>query len=293
MGDIIRLYRGDASKIKEFDFHKTNKSCYVGQGIYLTNDISLADTYRTKGAYQFMPDNRIVSGGFATKGEAIEAGLQGYARFLWETENERHHRKEDLSKLAAKVRQEYLDKIESGEIKFERHANYDRNPGATRFRFTATVPYRGVGFVTVFEFPRATFERDVIKIWQSPRNLDEGFLELVFEHRCYSNIDYSLGYDAFRRAIDAYVPYKPSFTLATGTRRLSHAEREKLREERKHQPGWSISRLSHNRLIQILKPYGFKGFEYEGGANTGGKRHRAFSIWDDDYVNSHRVNRIK
>lgn len=45
----LTLYRGDAEKIREFSFHKTNKHCLFGPGIYLTNKQKVADSYRTKG----------------------------------------------------------------------------------------------------------------------------------------------------------------------------------------------------------------------------------------------------
>lgn len=48
--DYLTLYRGDYTRIRKFAFHKTNRNCFVGQGIYLTDSIEIADTYRTKGA---------------------------------------------------------------------------------------------------------------------------------------------------------------------------------------------------------------------------------------------------
>lgn len=49
-----------------------------------------------------------------------------------------------------------------------------------------------------------------------------------------------------------------------------------------------------NDIKRILKPYGYFGFEYSGGIRIGGcGRHRAFSIWDEDFVNNHKVDRFK
>ena len=45
----MKLYRGDSEKISQFDFNKTYSHCLVGQGIYLTDNIDVANTYRTKG----------------------------------------------------------------------------------------------------------------------------------------------------------------------------------------------------------------------------------------------------
>lgn len=44
----LRLYRGDSTKIVKFDFNKTRKYSLVGQGIYLTNSIKIAQSYREK-----------------------------------------------------------------------------------------------------------------------------------------------------------------------------------------------------------------------------------------------------
>lgn len=291
MAEILRLYRGDSSKIKQFDFHKTNKSCYVGQGIYLTNDVRLADTYRTKGNYRYMPDNNIISGAYDTKTEAIEDGLINYVRYVWESENEcRCKDIKILEKMAVGLRREYLDLIESGELKIDRQANYDRKADAPRFRFHAAIMMRGVGYVTVFDFPRSEFERDMVKICGNPRHIDEGFLELVYEHKCYEKIDYGQDFQHFKETIFKSPPMLRDLGLGLTRRRRSS---EKGEEALKSRPGWDISRLKHNRLIQILKPYGFKGFEYEGGENTGGKRHRAFCVWSDEYVNEHKVACIK
>lgn len=42
----LRLYRGDSTKVVKFDFNKTRKYSLVGQGIYLTNSIKIAQSYR-------------------------------------------------------------------------------------------------------------------------------------------------------------------------------------------------------------------------------------------------------
>lgn len=42
------LYRGDATKIDEFQVKETRKSCLYGRGIYLTVDKEVANDYRVK-----------------------------------------------------------------------------------------------------------------------------------------------------------------------------------------------------------------------------------------------------
>ena len=49
MTTMIDLYRGDSSKIKEFNLNKTNSYSLLGKGIYLTDTKRVAETYRDKG----------------------------------------------------------------------------------------------------------------------------------------------------------------------------------------------------------------------------------------------------
>lgn len=47
MTDIL-LYRGDSTHIDEFLFSKTNKTCLLGKGFYLTDSGEVGHSYRTK-----------------------------------------------------------------------------------------------------------------------------------------------------------------------------------------------------------------------------------------------------
>ena len=48
--ETLTLYRGDFEEIDQFMVSKTNRFCYVGPGIYLTDRRSIAETYRVKGS---------------------------------------------------------------------------------------------------------------------------------------------------------------------------------------------------------------------------------------------------
>lgn len=48
-GQTIKLYRGDSTPIEHFDMRKTDKNALFGQGIYLTDNPEIADSYKSKG----------------------------------------------------------------------------------------------------------------------------------------------------------------------------------------------------------------------------------------------------
>jgi hypothetical protein len=55
-----------------------------------------------------------------------------------------------------------------------------------------------------------------------------------------------------------------------------------------------VKYVSPERHIPALKAIGYQGFRYDGGLLVGGLgRHDAYSMWDADFVNSHRVERFK
>ena len=48
------------------------------------------------------------------------------------------------------------------------------------------------------------------------------------------------------------------------------------------------------KVQSIVEPYGIIGFEYDGGSRLGGGyTHRAFCIWDEEFVNNHIVEQVK
>lgn len=48
-----------------------------------------------------------------------------------------------------------------------------------------------------------------------------------------------------------------------------------------------------DKLIRIFRSYGYIGFKYNGGIFTGSSRHNAYSVWDEDFINSHKVGILR
>ena len=224
MGNSIRLYRGDASRIDEFAFQKTNKLCLVGQGIYLTNSAKIAESYRTKGAhYDRNFDRTIIA---KTKNEAIAKAFIEYCKYRKEKENV--------------LAQEFKIKLESNTIEIERIGYYQGPNTDWSFHFREGLK---IGYISVFEFPEPYFSRNCLNV-------------------------------------DANYP-DPEFVRIVKERNLWKDEKSR-----------NLIDIDFNKIIPILKDYGIHGFEYKGGRLGGGK-HRAFSIWDEDFVNAHLIERYK
>ena len=64
--------------IEEFDVNKTSDYCYAGKGIYLTDRLEIAMTYRTKGYRGFTPSSDLFEGLAKDRSEAIEKGFSRY-----------------------------------------------------------------------------------------------------------------------------------------------------------------------------------------------------------------------
>lgn len=247
----ITLYRGDFNKIEEFDFHKTHPACYVGQGVYLTDSRSVADTYRSKGArYDFTRKDRFnyyQLAEFQTKawvGRALNRG--------------------DALRKCCEAYPEVnvLDLHQAGllKIEYETANTYYNRPDAKGER-PMVVKYTGritVGHLSIFKFPRRKFLNEMIDFRRN-NITDPGILEVLVEKGLVAS-------DARE-----YTPDRNQ------SGKIFRPRYRKPRED------------NFRRLRAVLEPYGFKGIWYNGGVATGNERHNAFVVWDDEYVNQNRV----
>lgn len=267
--DTIRLYRGDFDKIREFQFSKTKKGCLFGQGVYLTNNRTVADTYRTKGANgqaKATPTTVLFDSFAKNRPEALNKAFgvyldeyyyARYGRFAYDAK-----RKAEREKLADLAREEFDRKVAEGLIVAEYFAASDPKTGNRRLRVTQEVRYE-VGFISVFDFPRKAFESNVLKVDSVIR--DRAFWELMWENKTGFGTPYATKED--------FVNYNASPWY--GKQRTI-----------------SVSSSTYNSIRRVIEPYGYIGFEYNGGGYVGGcGRHRAFVIWDDEFVNAHKVRR--
>ncbi len=120
----LTLYRGDFEKISKFKFHKTNRHCLVGRGIYLTDSKEVADSYRTKGMritddYCVSKSDVLFQGETNNKGEALEKAFEKFLSNAWEKAGKRNFAKADkkaVSFFKASVLSKWEDLLANGLI---------------------------------------------------------------------------------------------------------------------------------------------------------------------------------
>lgn len=295
MEELI-LYRGDYEKIKSFDFHKTHKTCYVGPGVYLTTSLRVANSYRTKGATgRDIKGNILFQGAAKDRNDAYNKAFE--QAFVLEKYWKEHgspeegeykyvkgksiHRFHELSEKVqttykAKIRPLYNELVEQGIIKAEYESTMSyvkRTDGLRNLKVTYD---RGVkvGYVTKFAFEKKPFEDSIIHIHRRIIT-DSTFWEIIYDKKIgFGEPADSRGEFIAKNTRPIVTSYNPYGSGYYGNRSI---------------PSQSILASIRNATSQ----YGYLGFEYEGGSVIGGYgQHRAFCIWDDDYVNRHKVERI-
>lgn len=283
----LTLYRGDTIKIEEFSFNKTKSHCLVGKGIYLTNSVSIAETYRTKGAYEYHKnynpknhqDSVLIQGlEFPNKPAALEKALRSFAMDIYRERTGKSYcvRKgkypdftfedtpEFLQFIQKVARPEFNQHLEDGNIHV---TSSPGNKGLRLFKVTLiNRKKREIGKLSRFEFPEPFFSRNVLVTNEVERSV----MDLIWEHKIHNKAE---KYDC----VGDFLSHEFSHDWT----RWKYYQQNKFRLD--------YYSINWNKLRNILVPYGIIGYEYEGGGMTGGKRHRAFSIWDQDFVNAHRV----
>ena len=261
------LYRGDYGKIKTYDITKAHQWCLVGPGIYLTTSVEVAESYRDKGS--LVPNKERIFSGFAlNRTNAYEKAFGVYYEtrlFEEKIYNPLRLTLKEKEKYRQKYWSEYMRLIEDGVVVASyRQAPYRSKQNDPKTKYMEVIYCRGnAGFITKFEFNRRYFESNIIHV-DRPMN-DPEVWKLFYEKRL------SVG-----------TPYQDVCSYISGNLGTRISE--------------STGGGSKNwqEIINTLKPFGIIGFEYKGGVRVGGfGRHRAFSIWDDEYVNKHRVDRFR
>ena len=265
---ILELYRGDSSKIKEFDFDKTNKHCLFGQGIYLTNNKKIAESYREKGNYVNEDNNTLAFiRGSATPVKKEVILKQAFEKFIEIHWNEKFNypikKNSDVYKrLVSDLHDKWYFALQDQIVKVEQNSHYTFIKGNERTYSAKVIWIRNIiGYITTFHFDEQYVSNNVINIDSSQH--DESFLGLVYDN----NIDIFTSYNT-----------RESF----------------IRNNRSSVINCNIHTKNWIKLRHLLEPYGIIGLEYHGGRRLGGGyHHRAFVLWDDEFVNNHKVSRIK
>ncbi len=267
----LTLYRGDYEKIKQFDFHKTNKYCWVGPGVYLTESLSVAESYRTKGSSSGNKPRILFEGKAKDRPDAIDKAFDTYFRayhldLLPYKERKTAEWNEKARKHAYAL---YQALLQEGKIKASYAASLyrDRRPELLKVELETE---ETTGFITEFAFEKEDFEPAIVRIDKPIK--DRMFWEILFERKV------NFGLPAITK--DEY--------LGMNLGRSYWGNNCALR------PGARLTKEELTSVRKAISQFGYKGFEYSGGVPTGGSiRHRAFCVWDDAYVNQHRVRRFR
>lgn len=263
----IRLFRGDKEEIDQFDFSMTNKRCLVGQGIYLTDKQEVADTYRVKGIKHWQhkgpilaPVETIFEGEARDRNDAIEKSFERFCA--------RHEPRLNYNGLKANQKKQVLEQLralfEEAKLEGRITAEYRQVNWRAGVRYLV-VKYNTqiyMGEVSVFAFPEREFNDSMLHVYKIA---DPEILGLFFD----AGLSYGTPYAERHEYVKHNTYCRWSRTPYTGPK-----------------PDFA-------KIRRIVEPFGFRGFEYDGGLMIGGfGRHRAFCVWNDEWVNAHRIDRI-
>lgn len=353
---VLKLYRGDSTKIKKFEFSKTSDWCYRGQGIYLTDSLSVAQSYRTKGRSGTVgdPDITLATGKFDNQGQAVEHALQNWLSVAYTEEkqskysdlNEAKKRAYRASKLAL-----WEDMLHDKRVTVEKQqAIHLAGKPVTNYKIYLA-SRNPIGRITSFNFDRETFEKGLVSsdkmfsLWDKDEVLLEYLYDLGLFMPYLNGVKFTLAQYlyfyreaklakmvAFRRYADdkdnkkvlgirpgkkatksykftlrdqvqkhrladnpidgnAYQKLLAICEIPTGTFNFycAGSSSDLLAQkyiEIKNLPNW-------NGLIKPLSDIGYHGYEYDGGVNTNNRLHRAFVIWEEDYINDSKSGIIR
>jgi len=277
------LYRGDSSAIEDFRRSKTKKYSLLGQGIYLTDSQKIAKTYREKGAvrnqhqvgkvylYQGLAQNRL---------HAFELAFTNFINRQIEFSSIGCYSREGLrlkndKKFLTQTRIKYKELIENNTIS----ANYVYKNNSKDLRIDVVYDDGAeFGKLSSFVFDEKEFNSSVLKIDTTIK--DSFFWELMWDNK--------VGFGVHKETKEEFIEFnsRTNYSIDTISRGVlsSHSSKN-------HVKIYDTSRdRVFNRMRVVLTPYGYKGLEYSGGYLVGGYGyHRAFCVWDDFWVNYHRI----
>lgn len=257
-----------------------------GPGIYLTEDIRIADSYRTKGDWsaretkiatvraenkaeghvklkqRFVEDNEFRRLQSLRKNNSTEATPQK-ARLLLEQEFEKKVSEGIITITRSRVETHHLQKVVSrgrdGSLKEEKKIVAKPSSETTGWNFTFKDSGPSIyGWVTSFDFFKDQLLRDTIEI-------DGQLSPEVFE---------IFAQKKFWKKVEDYETFLKVKNFGRSNQSLHYS-------------------LKQRPLINELREYGIEGYRHTGGWVTGGRRHRVFILFNDEFVNAHRVDVFK
>lgn len=276
------LYRGDFEKIHEFKYKKTHAWSLVGKGIYLTNDLKIAQSYRTKGGSEEATKTLFI-GEAANRTEALKAAFKTFCEFQWRNKGGRgrYLSGTEAIRFEQSCQAQWSQLIEAGAIK----ADYISHPIPTGGRRCgASSAQRAHQKERLKHAPprlKVEWDKDIKVGYVSKFIFDKAYIDtnvLHVDRPCYDEAFWGLMYDR-QIAIGRQYATREDYVKANRGRRILQTTGEFT--------AWE-------KVKNALMPYGIIGYEYNGGQRLGGGyNHRAFCLWNDEFVNQHKIERFR
>lgn len=267
---MLKLYRGDSSLIDEFKTKKTSEYGLLGTGVYLTTSLRVAASYVTKGSK--FPDGGVIFRGEATnRPEAYEKAFLNFTKVYCEVaEGGLNWNKLEDKTFLDRANHAYSRLIDDGVIS----SKYVSATSSSKIiEVKINRDYFDKGFVSTFEFETASFESSVVKI--DGFNVDKDFLGIIYDNK----IEYGVG---------LYLP-REEYIAKNRDRWMNLRDLNHLNEKR-HSKRWA-KEAALSKMKKAVSEYGIFGFEYSGGTYIGGYgEHRAFCMWNDEFVNAAKIS---
>lgn len=269
--DTMCLYRGDSTKIDTFKINKTNKYALVGSGIYLTDSIKLANTYREKNNKE-VAVKVLFSETTKDRHTAYNLAYPVFEQcYFVHSKKGIHFNKfkatSEYKKWSLDTRKIYNEFIYTGEIVgiylFDKHIKVIWN----------IKPIEEIGFISKFKVPVFDIDNRTFKIdreFKTNCTLDIEFIELLKTTFFYKRVEK----EYYAKYITKHNG-SPIFNIATyfSTHLLLKIDNKSLKVIKK-----------------FLTSKDFIGLEYSGGLLMGGHgTHRAFCIWNENWINETRI----
>ena len=278
----VRLYRGDSSKIEQFNVGATALNNLFGQGIYLTDNTRVAGDYTSKGDSEDVIFR--LSGRNMTRQQVLDYFIRQIARKL--DEKGVDHSKEmrywshdvpysdgaDFGNMTNELRQrEHQQRIA--------FATQRWNQLSKEYEVRVKLDGTGViqrksqqGNIAVFDVPE-TYLRTFL-------NADDSIPDRVLDNLTWAlrkfedkstagDIEQFVKQQEWEDETPTFRTIYTSITFESPL--VSDGEAQAT-------------------FIDSLQDLGYNGIEYTGGVSMGGGyRHRAYSAWDAEKINSYRI----
>lgn len=260
------LYRGDYSKIKKYETAKTYKHCLFGQGIYLTEDRNVAETYRVKGSNEFYRSISFYKE-YRNKEELYADLRRTYCEYLYSVDSgKQQHQLSDRDKEKAHIVYKHQALLQQ-DAGFPAYSiKIIKRPNTIAVHVEQLKTSKPVGYLTEFHFDKDYLLNNIYDI-DAPYVRNHDILREVYGEKKFDEMVRNT---------------KPSYRGWS----FGDITTENLLGERSF-----YTRNLHILTKTLSKEYGVLGYRYNGGYRTGNRLHAAFSIWDEDYVNEHMVKR--